>query len=250
MATGIKSSSAPYRPQYEVAAERIAQIIVAEELQAGDRLATESELTERLGLSRSVIHEAVKVLAATGRVRTRKGGGIFVGTPEAPHRSAFIDVSMSVDPKDVAGLFIFRSTLETQAARLAASGISLREVRELQEAVNRNRAAALAENLEHFHESDIAFHQGIADATHNPFFASAIMAVLRLMSWAVELAVGGTPGSLLVAAEQHQAILNALQGEQGEAAAEAMQAHLQTVMTSYQRELRRRLVGETTETLP
>lgn len=249
MAEGSKSVATPYRPQYEVAAERIDQIIRDEALEAGDRLGTESDLVERLGLSRSVVHEAVKMLAATRRVRTRKGGGIFIDTATTPHRSAFIDVSMSVDPKDVAGLFVFRATLETQAARLAAAGISLREARALQDAVARNRDAALSDDLERFHESDIAFHLGIADATHNPFFASAIAAVLRLMSWAVEIAVDGVPGSLLVAAEQHQAILDAITAQDGDIAAQAVDRHLHAVMASYQRELRRRLVRETGETV-
>src|SRR5579884_2984119 len=58
----------PYKPGYEVMAERILQFIAELRLRPGDRMPTEHELAARLGTSRTVIREAVKILSALGRV--------------------------------------------------------------------------------------------------------------------------------------------------------------------------------------
>ena len=67
-----------YRPQYELAAERIVRLIADLALQPGDRLPTENELAARLGTSRTVVRDAVKILSAAGRVSAQKGRGLFV----------------------------------------------------------------------------------------------------------------------------------------------------------------------------
>ena len=161
-----------------------------------------------------------------------------------PFTTAAIDVCMSVDPKDVLSLFEFRRTLEVQTARLAAERITLKELRMLQESVTLNKQSAESNQKEQFYQSDVAFHQVIAEATRNPFLVSAVAMVVRLQHWATTIAIGGAPGSLLVAADQHAAILAAISEGQADEAAQAMQTHLDTVMASYQQELRRRLIGE------
>ena len=247
MTTETKADDGVYRPGYEVVAARIAERITSNQLQPGDRLATEQELSEQLGVSRTVIREAVKLLSATGLIRTRKGSGIYVSDGSQTRATAVIDLSMSVDPKDISSLFEFRFMLETQTVRFAIERITLREVHTLQEAVQTNKQAAEADDLEQFHLSDVAFHQSIAMATHNPFLISTVSTTLQLMSWAVDLVSGGTPGSLLQAADQHAQIFSAIQAGQAEDATKLMQTHVETVQINYEQELRRRLLGSSLE---
>ena len=57
----------------------------------GDRMPTEKELAARLGASRTVVREAIKILSATGRVSAQKGRGLYVADGEgvpAPPSSA------------------------------------------------------------------------------------------------------------------------------------------------------------------
>jgi len=233
-----------HRPGYEKAAEKIVEFITASGLKVGDRLPTERALSQQLGVSRSVVLEAVKMLAALGIVRTLQGSGLYVKSEPHPFTSAAIDVSMSVDPKDVLSLFEFRRTLEVQTARLAAERITLKELRVLQESVTLNKQSAESHQKEQFYQSDVAFHQVIAEATRNPFLTSAVAMVVRLQHWATTIAIGGAPGSLLVAADQHAAILAAISEGQPDEAARMMQTHLDMVMASYQQEVRRRLISE------
>jgi DNA-binding FadR family transcriptional regulator len=231
------------RPGYETAAAKIAEFITTSGLRPGDRLPTERALGERLGVSRTVVREAVKVLTATGLVRARQGSGLYVAAEPRPFATAAIDLSMPVDPAHMVSLFEFRCMLEMQTARLAAERITPREVHALQEAVTTNRLGAESDRVDQFNEGDVSFHQGIAEASRNPFLAASVATVFRLQRWAIAMVLSGVPGSLLVAAEQHAAILEAIRSGQSEAAAAAMQTHVQTVMSAYQQEVRRRLVG-------
>ena len=231
------------QPGYEIAAARIAEFITSSGLKPGDRLPTERALCEQLGVSRTVVREAVKVLTATGIVRTRQGSGLYVMKEPHPFATAATDLFTSVEPEDLQSLFEFRFTLELTTARLAAERITPKELHVLQKAVELNRQSAQTRQLKQFCESDVAFHLGIAQATRNSFLASAVARVLRLQAWAITIVVEGLPGSLLVAAEEHAAIFSAIYQGQPDEASQAMRTHLETVVSSYQNEVRRRLVG-------
>ena len=71
-------ASGVYRPRYELVAEEILQLIGELLLRPGDRMPTEKELAARLGTSRTVVRDAVKILSATGRVSAQKGRGLYV----------------------------------------------------------------------------------------------------------------------------------------------------------------------------
>lgn len=232
------------QPGYEVAATKIAEFITSSGLKSGDRLPTERSLGEQLGVSRTVVREAIKLLTAVGIVRTHQGSGLYVTGEPHPFVNTAINLCMSVEPEDVLSLFEFRLTLELTTARLAAERITPKELRVLREAVELNKQSAETRQLKQFHESDAAFHRGLAEAARNSFLASAVATVFRLQDWAITIVVKGPPGSLLVAAEEHAAIFSAIYNGRPDEAAQAMRTHLETVITSYQHEVRRRLIGD------
>ena len=243
MTSASKIAESAYRPGYEMVAEKIAAFIVSSGLAPGDRLPTEQSLGEQLGVSRAMVREAIKLLTARGLVRTRRGSGIYVEGKVYPQATAAIDLSMPVDPEHILALFEFRCLQETITARLAAERITLAELRTLEEAVALNRHGADTGQWEPFIEGDIAFHQGIADATHNPFLAETVATTFRLQRWAIKLVTGDAPGSWLNSAAQHAEILSAIKAGQVQLAAQSMQTHIQSVITEYQAEVRRLLTG-------
>ncbi len=238
------AASSSYRPGYETIAEKIVELITRAGLQPGARLATEQEFAAQLGVSRAMVREAIKLLSARGYVRTRRGSGIFVGHGDQPYATAAIDLSMPVDPEHILALFEFRRLQEMLTVRLATERITLSELRTLELVVEENRRAARVQQWEPFIESDSAFHQGIARASHNPFLVETIASTFRLQRQALKIIIGGSPGSLLVSAEEHAAILAAIASGDAEAAASAMQVHVQTVIAEYQHEVRRLLAGQ------
>ena len=68
--------------------QQIEALIVDESLRAGERLPPQDELAERLGVSRTVIREAVRFLIAKGLIEARKGSGVYVRLPESSLQTA------------------------------------------------------------------------------------------------------------------------------------------------------------------
>jgi DNA-binding FadR family transcriptional regulator len=136
-------------------------------LAPGDRLPTEQELTSSMGVSRTVVREAVAALRADGLVVTRRGSGAYVADNPAasPFRIAAPQLGRLSDVLDVMEL---RLAVEVEAAALAAERAGRRQVvavraalREIDRAL-RSGEGAVAE--------DFAFHRAIAEATGNTQF--------------------------------------------------------------------------------
>jgi DNA-binding FadR family transcriptional regulator len=237
-----KDTDGVYRPGYETIAAKIIEFIQSERLRPGDRLPTEQGLAEQLGVSRAMVREAVKILTASGHVRTRRGSGIYVSEGARPFASAAINLSLPVDPEHMRALFEFRCMQEMLTVRLATEHITLAELRSLEKAVLLNRSAAEAGQWGPFIESDDAFHNSIAQASHNPFLAETVATVLRLQRWTVKMSTGGAPGSLLNSADQHDTIFAAIKDGQPDAAVQAVKTHVESVLQAYLQDVRRRLL--------
>ena len=235
------------RPAYETIATQIRDLFTSDNLKPGDRLPTEHELSEQLGVSRTVVREAVKVLVATGLVYTRRGSGLYVSDKEIPFATTLSDSMGPVDPTQVVNLYEFRFTLELPAARLAAERITPHELRDLREIVALNQQSAKTEQRRQWSESDAAFHRGIAQATHNPFLATTIANASRAQGWVFDIASGRTQELLLIYASQHASVLEAIQEGESDAAVQAMQIHLETSLSHTKQEIRRRLGAEVSE---
>ncbi|MBI3196015.1 MAG: FadR family transcriptional regulator [Rhodospirillales bacterium] len=135
-------------------------------LAPGARLPTEQALTAELGVSRTVVREAVAALRADGLVVTRRGSGAFVADPMAgPFRIAAPHATTLSDILDVMEL---RLAVEVEAAAFAAERASRRQVavirtawRSIDTALKRGEGAVA---------EDFAFHRAIAEATGNSQF--------------------------------------------------------------------------------
>ena len=232
---------------YQIVASRIMQLIAEGGFKPGDRLPTERELGRELGVSRHTVSQAVKVLAVSGVLRSRQGSGIYVTRTSPPTASAFINVTVRGDPQQVQQLCEFRMTLEMQTARLAAERITPRLLRRIEDAALATKASAERQEGSQFSEADRDFHLGIAEASSNDYLASAVAAVIPVQFWAGDSVMGiegGKPGNPLTAAAQHLAIYQGIRDGDAEAAARAMQQHIETTWENYQLEVRRRMMHD------
>jgi DNA-binding FadR family transcriptional regulator len=234
-----------YRPQYERIAELIVEFITEQRLRPGDRLPTEQEFAEQFGVSRTIVRDAIKMLTPSGLVRPRRGSGIFVGeqVQQFPQMSR-LHLAAPAVPEHMRDLFEFRSFQEMQTARLAAQHITVAELRTAEHFLSMNREAAKSEDRDTFLRSDDEFHRSIAIASHNVFFVEAVTSILQLQRWAIHILTGGAPGSSWLAVEQHTRLFEAIRDGKPDEAAEAARVHVETVFTAYQREVRRRLMGD------
>ncbi|GAB3970347.1 FCD domain-containing protein [Actinoallomurus acanthiterrae] len=234
-----------YRPRYELVAEQILELIAELRLRPGDRMPTENELAARLGTGRTVVHDAVKILSAIGRVRAQKGRGLYVADDEGMLGSSrWEGFFLPTDLDHVYMLFEFRRVQETAASRLAATRATPAELRAIETAVETCREGHATGQSALFDRGDDDFHLGIATASHNPFLVAAVREARRLQRQSSAIGLHGTVGGHAEeAVEEHAAIYQAIRGGDPDAAARAAAVHLDNTLEDYRREIQRRVFG-------
>jgi GntR family transcriptional regulator, transcriptional repressor for pyruvate dehydrogenase complex len=246
-AAGEKSGSEPaaYRPGYELVAEQILQLIGELALSPGDRLPTEMNLAVRLGASRTMVREAVKILSAIGRVRAQKGRGLYVADGDsmlgARRWSGFF---LPTNLDHILVLFEFRRLQEAEASRLAATRASPAELRVMETAAQSCRDGYVSGDQAQFETGDDDFHLGVATASHNFFLVAAVREARMLQRQVSLIGLRGVGGHAADAVDEHDAIFGAIRDGEPEAAAHAACVHLDNTLQDYRREIQRRVFGE------
>jgi DNA-binding FadR family transcriptional regulator len=236
-----------YRPGYELVAEQLLAYITEQGLRPGDRLPTEAGLAGILGASRNVTREAVKVLAAIGRLSVRRGAGIFVA--QSPGGLAEDDLThfQPTSMEHVLMLLDYRTLVESETARRAASEATPVQVREIRESATQSLAAGREADADTFAAADALFHDRVGVAARNVFLRSSVGNVRRLAAQSdVLLFHGDAPGSLEVAGQQHMAIAEAIASGEPDRAAELMAEHIATTRRQFERRIRDRIFNVTT----
>jgi len=101
--------------------DQVQHLIAGGHLESGDRLPKEDELVEQMGVSRTVLREALSRLEATGLVTIQRGRGMFVADASGVASCArLIRNAMTLTGKDLGQFMEFRRIIECQAARRAA----------------------------------------------------------------------------------------------------------------------------------
>ena len=189
----------------------LGEAIVAGRYAAGASLPAEPLLCEQLGVSRTVVREAVKSLVAKGLLRT----GPKVGTRVLPSESwNWFDPDL-VAWQSKAGLssdFLrdlqeLRSVVEPAGVRLAAQRATAKDIAEIEAAF-----AGMAHAVEHggdYITHDLRFHQGLLRASHNRMLMQMSKALGALLRVSFELSTL-KPGRAGRSLPQHRAVLDAV----------------------------------------
>ena len=218
----------------DVTAGRLREWIVQYALGEGDRLPPESTLAPRLGVSRTVLREAVARLKAQGELTSRRGAGVFVGAPQGQALRLASDDRGAV-PDIIADLEI-RIALEVEAAGLAARRRQEGQIEAMRKAIAEQAEAPTREAAS---AADFAFHRAIAVATANHRFVHlldqmGIKAIprARLRSSIDDAAQNATYMAQLL--DEHRAILDAIVAQDTAYARDAMRVHLSRSIQRYQ----------------
>ena len=98
----------------------------------GDRLPTEPELTANLGVSRTVLREAIGRLETIGLLEVRRGLGMFVGSGSSLSSSAqLMRSALTMAPRELLKFAEFRGVIEAFSARRAAELATAEDIAEL-----------------------------------------------------------------------------------------------------------------------
>lgn len=210
----------------EEIANRLLDLIRAQELRPGDKLPAERELAGAMGVSRPVLREALRALALMRVVDIRHGDGTYVTALEPRQLVAHLDVVFATDTSALGRLLEARRIVESGNARLAAGRIGRADLDRLAAIVD-----DLGSNLDdpiRFGELDIAFHDLVGAASDN-FLLAQFMRVIGTMGRVSRRRTGGARSVREAAYRDHLAILAALQAGDPDAAEAAMRVHLDHV---------------------
>lgn len=203
---------------------QIEQLINDRELHPGDRLPAERDLGDAFGVSRTVIREAVRALAAKGLVEVRPGGGTTVRQPSESLVSDALTFVLRTSPgAGLAHLREVRRVFEPPLAELAATRRTDEDLRAMEYELARMRDPHTS--AEEWAEADVIFHAAVARATHNPVFGIILNSIQDLSIEARLLAVR-LPETRQKGFHHHEAVLKAIRDGNAEAARRAMVAHL------------------------
>jgi GntR family transcriptional repressor for pyruvate dehydrogenase complex len=210
---------------YEEVVERLRELIDVQGLEPGDRLMSERELSERLGVSRTSVRQALTALEVTGVVRIRHGGGVFLARPADAVLPSL--ASELLDRcEQLPAVIEVREAIETQTSRLAARRREDADLDAMREALDRMETAIVSGNEPA--DADAAFHTAIVRAARNPLLKRlwAELADPIDQTRRASLARPGRPPRSLAA---HRAILEAIEAGDEDGAAARMREHLAEV---------------------
>lgn len=147
--------------------QRLRDQILINQLKPGERLIAD-DLALAFGVSRSMIREALLLLATEGFINIIPRKGTFVTQMSA---------------KQANDLFEVRLLLEGQVASLAAERRTDENLRDLRETADRGLAAALAGNVNQLPALNTRFHNLLADAADNDYLTETLNRLSNIIQW-------------------------------------------------------------------
>jgi GntR family transcriptional repressor for pyruvate dehydrogenase complex len=210
------------KPLYERLVEHLRAYVVEAGLSAGDRLPSERELSERLGVSRASVRQAIVALEVQGILEVKHGEGTFLRTARVDTRPIAELADLKRRLPDVLDA---REAIEVKLAELAAQRRTESELAAIDAALERMQREI--EDGTTGEQGDHDFHQAVVRAAHSELLAHMYAQILSDIELSSHETVDqiGTPATLL---EQDRRIGEAIRNGDGVGAATAMRDHLKT----------------------
>lgn len=211
---------------------QIELLILRGVLRPGERLPSERELSERFGVSRPSLREAISELQETGLLTSKANAGIFVADVLGSAFSPALTHLFASHDEAVFDYIAFRRDMEGLAAERAARLASDTDLEVVNQVFQKMEAAHDKRDPTDEARLDADFHLGIIEASHNVVMLHMMRSMYELLREGVFynrqiMFRQNTTRSLLL--DQHRAINEALQSRDAARARSAVEAHMDFV---------------------
>lgn len=204
----------------------IMELILDRDLEAGDPLPTENELSVALGVGRNTLRESLKVLQALGVIEIRHGFGMFVA---ANNFDALTDgltfrsrLSLRHQGQEALQLVDVRQALESGLIGSSMEAMTSKQLADIEEAVIRMEELAAAG--ENFVEADAEFHRRLFEPLNNELLIN-LLAVFWKVYRQIHVETGAGTEGLMEIAEIHRTIYDAVAAGDKALASELLNRH-------------------------
>lgn len=216
---------------------QIEELILRGILRPGERLPSERELSDKMGVSRPSLREAVADLQSRGLLESRAGAGLYVAKSLGARFPAALSQLFAAHDQAAFDYLDFRSDMEGLAGERAARLGSDTDLQVIDTIFKKMEAANKEPNPTHEAKLDADFHLSIVEASHNVIMLHMMRSMYDLLHDGVfynrqVIFKQRTNRSALL--DQHRAINDALQARDAAASRAAIEAHLAFVKTALQ----------------
>lgn len=211
---------------------QIEGLILRGVLRPGERLPSERELSERMGVSRPSLREALADLQDRGLLASKAGAGVYVADVLGSAFSPALVTLFATDDEAVFDYISFRRDMEGLAAERAARLASDTDLKVINTIFEKMEAAHKKRNPADEAQLDADFHLSIIEASHNIIMLHMMRSMYELLregvfyNRSIMFKQRTTRDTLL---DQHRVINTALQSRDPEGARKAVEAHLSFV---------------------
>ncbi len=213
----------PREPANVELTRKMLDYLLSGEFKAGQRIPSERQLAEALGVGRSAVRETVKSLSLLGLIEQRPGDGTYLTKSNSDLLPRVIEWGLLLGERRVHELIEIRHHLEIILAGLAAERRTQDQLQRMQTLIAEMTDAG--DDYPRYVEADIAFHLDIAAASGNAGLAGileSVQSLLRVWATRVISAAKETKTSLAM----HVAILEAIEKQDADGTRAAMTAHM------------------------
>lgn len=215
------------------AVQQIKNEILSGAYKIGDRIQTEKDLCQQLGVGRSTVREALRMLKALGFIEVKQGKGAFIIKTSEDSDEKIRDW-FSKNKIELIDFIQVRMSLEPLAVRLFIERASDEQINNIDRILVLFENATESGNALDLALLDEAFHTAIAEASGNNLLIMLNRTIVeffreyRVRSFAVKKNIKN-------ALEPHRKIMQAIRARDPDAAAQAMIDHLKLSMTDINR---------------
>lgn len=227
-------------PALAVAREMIRWLTQSGQLEVGDKLPSERELTDAFRVGRSAVREALKTLSLLGLVEIRPGSGTYLRTRPSELSTNLLEIDTlagetqgPVDENHGKAIIEARVEVEVLLAGLAAARHSETDMHEIRLALEDLSRAGAARDLDGIVRADVAFHLAVAQAARSSVLAEFLGRVRNVMLvWmrrAMELNRDYDD-----TVEAHRLVAEEIANSNVEGASQAMRDHMRTAFAVFE----------------
>lgn len=212
-------------PIIEQVEEQIRELIESGSCLPGEKLPTEKELCQRLGVGRGTVREAFRLLQAKGYVELKPGRGAFVALPS--DEMGAIEW-LVLNEQQLHDAIEIRRALEPMAARRMAERRDENAIEALERLHAEFLSAVKSDNNKRIAELDERFHTAITLGSGNHLLISILQQVNQEIK-TFRSKTFSVPQNVRNAVDPHNRILRTIQAGDADGAEAAMRAHLDKV---------------------
>jgi GntR family transcriptional repressor for pyruvate dehydrogenase complex len=212
---------------YRSVVEQVCDAVITGELQVGDTLPAEREIAAQLGISRSSVREAMRVLKESGLVSRKAGGGGGTTIISDMVPVELLGKAIEFSHRRIVDLLEARGVLEIAVAELAAARADSDQMRALEQLLDQaQRCMTTGPDVEGlFLSIDPKFHSTVARASQNEFLFRANQSFLRELAVAYDI-IPPESEHALVEISSMAAVVDAIKRRSPADARVAMAIHL------------------------